>query len=157
MKKLVILFGLLFAALLAPSAGAQAVCNSATNPADSVCGPNNSLSWTLPTTNTSGTPFNDYASTRVVFGPAATLCSAQGVPVVGTTVRNMGAMGVPPSPLPNFTASTLLGALSMPNGMTFATLQVVNVVGTVSACPSPVQFTFQGSTPAAPAGVKVGP
>lgn len=137
------------------SAPAQAVCDSAAAPTSSVCGPNNTLSWTIPVTNTDGTPLNNLSSFRVVFGPNAALCSPQGVPTVGSTVRDLGPLTIPPTPLPNMIASTKLGALAMPNGLLFATPEIVNAVATTSGCPVPVQFTFQGSTPPTPTGLKV--
>lgn len=133
---------------------AQAVCDTIVAPTSSVCGPNNSLSWSVPVTNTDGTPLNNLSSFRVVFGPNATLCSAQGVPTVGSTVRDLGPLTIPPTPLPNTIASTKLSALSMPNGLLFATPEIVNAVSTTSGCPVPVQFTFQGSTPPTPTNLK---
>lgn len=148
---------LLLGLALATPVAAQAVCNTVTNPTNSVCGPTNSVNFTVPTTNTSGAPLNDFASIRVVFGPNATLCSAQGVPTVGSTVRDVGNLGVPPAPLVNTTKAVLLSTLAMPSGALFLGVQATNAVGSVSPCSPSLAFTFQGLIPSTPAGVNVGP
>jgi len=136
---------------------AQAVCDSTTAPTSSVCNGNNSLSWVMPTTNTDGSPFNDFSSVRAVFGTMSPLCSAQGVPVTGAVVRNLGALGQPPSPVPNTTVTAKLSTLNLPGGATNLTVQVVDLTGNVSSCPTPVAFTFDNGIPGAPAAIKVGP
>jgi hypothetical protein len=136
---------------------AQAVCDTANLPTSSVCGPTNTASWTAPTTNTDNTPLNDFATWRIVFGPASPICTSTGLPVTGATVRNLGALGVPPAPLVNTTVTTSLGALNMPNGLTFIGIQAVDVVGNASVCSPPVQFTFNGNIPNTGTNFKAGP
>ena len=146
-----------FMLMMASPAQAQAVCDTGVAPTTSVCGPSNKLSWVVSTTNTDATPLNNLSNFNVLFGPNATLCSAQGVPTVGTTVRNVGNLGVPPAPLVNTNVNVVLSTLNIPNGLTFISSQETNLVGTVSQCAGPLQFTFAGSIPAPPTGIKVGP
>lgn len=156
MKRVTQLLLLLALFATAAPAVAQAVCDSATAPTSSVCGPNNRLSWFAPTTNTDSTPFNNFSSFNVLFGSVTPQCSPQGVPTVGTTVRNVGPLAVPPVPLVNTNIGVTLGTLNMPNGPMLASIQVLNLVGTSSGCSPSVQFTYQGSTPGTATGVKVG-
>lgn len=136
-------------------ASAQAVCDSVTLPTTSVCGPNNGVFLTFPTTNTDGSPLNDYATARVIFGPNALLCTPQGLPTTGSTVRSLGALGVPPTPLPATTVRVGMDTLNFPNGQLFIAAQVLDNVGNISACTGSVQFTYNGTIPNGPA-IKVG-
>lgn len=129
---------------------AQAVCEGLTG--NGRCNSSNSFSVTIPTTNTDGTGFNDYASTEVLFGLSPGVCAT----TVGVTVRNLGPLGVPVTPLPNTVAKSLLGPLGLPNAKVFATARVVDLVGNRSGCAPEVSFTNDNVSPAAP-GISVGP
>lgn len=138
-------------------ADAQAVCNTQTNPTDSRCGPTNNLSFTMPTTNTDGSPLTDFATARAIFGTVTPLCTAQGQPVTGATVRSLGALGVPPSPAPNTTVSASLGSLNISDGVQNLTVQILDATGNASACSPQIQFTFDAKSPAGATNVRVGP
>jgi len=138
-------------------ADAQAVCDTNAAPTTSVCNGNNNLSWIMPTTNTNGTPFNDFASVRAIFGPNPTLCTAAGVPTTGTTVRNLGALGQPPSPVPNTTVTTKLSTVNPSGGLNHLAVQVLDLTGNISPCSPGIQFTFDDGIPSSATGVKAGP
>lgn len=153
-----ILIGLvLVLGMVVTPARAQAVCDTSLAPTQSVCNNNNSFSFIMPTTNTNGTPLNDFGTVRAVFGTMTPLCSPQGIPVVGATVRSLGTMGQLVTPLPNTTVSAKLGTLNMPDGPLRLSVQILDLTGNMSGCSGEVAFTMDNSTPSAPAGLKVGP
>jgi len=151
-RALSIVLALILIAFYAP-AQAQAVCDTSAQPTTSVCGPNNHLFMTLPTTNSDGSPLNDYASIEVTFGPVAGVCGA----TVGTTVKSLGALGGGPTPSPNQTVSALLSQLGLPNSKVFLAVKAVDFIGNKSGCSSEIQFTFDNGPPGAPSGTRVGP
>lgn len=129
---------------------AQAVCEGVTG--NGRCNSSNSFLVTMPTTNTDGTGFNDYASTEILFSQAPGVCAA----TVGVTVRNLGPLGVPVTPIPNTVAKTLMGPLALPNAKVFAAARVVDLVGNRSACSPEISFTNDNVAASAP-GLSVGP
>lgn len=131
---------------------AQAVCDTVAQPTNSVCSDSNGLSITYPTTNTDGSPLNDYSNTIVYFGPATGVCNST---VTGQS-KNIGAFGVPPTPLPNTKVRVALGTLGMQKGRNFLAAQIVDLTGNKSACSPEVQFVYDPVAPAAP-GVTAGP
>ncbi len=139
-------------AVCAP-AQAQAVCDTSLQPTTSVCGPNNHMFTTLPTTNTDGSPVNDYASIEATFGPVAGVCGA----TAGTTVKNLGALGGGPTPLPNQTVSALLSQFGFAQGKQFLSLRAVDLIGNKSGCSTEIQFTFDSGPTTPPTGVRIGP
>lgn len=151
-KALSIVLALMIVAFCAP-AQAQAVCDTTAQPLNSVCGPNNHVFITLPTTNQDGSPLNDYASVEVTFGAAAGVCNT----TVGSTVKSLGALGGGPTPLPNQTVSALLSQVGLAQGRQFLAVRAVDLTGNRSNCTTEIQFTFDGGPPSAPAGVRAGP
>lgn len=149
MKTLVLTCALL---LLVVPAWAQAACEGVTG--NGRCNSGNSVSALMPTTNIDTTPFNDFATNEVVFGPNPGVCTT----TVGTTVKNLGALGVPITPTPNLRATSLLGPIGLPNGKVFMAWRVVDVTGNRSACSTPeLSFTFDNVAPGPPTGVQAGP
>lgn len=133
-------------------ADAQAVCEG--NTGNGRCNSNNSISGTLPTANNDATPFNDYASVEAVFGPNAGVCAA----TVGVTVKNLGPLGAPVTPLPNTVVTSKLGPLGLPNGKVFVALRAVDLVGNRGGCSAPeMSFTNDNVAPSAITNVNVGP
>jgi len=151
MKRVTQLVLLLAVLATAAPAVAQAACEGVTGTGR--CNSANSVSAIMPTTNTDGTPFNDFATNEVVFGPNAGVCAT----TVGTTVKNLGALGVPITPTPNLRAATTLGPIGLPNGKLFMAWRVVDITGNRSACSSELAFTFDNVAPGPPTGVQVGP
>jgi len=122
------------------------------------CNSLNSMSGTMPTTNVDNTAVTDFASVEVVFGPAAGVCAT----TVGTSVKNLGPLGVPATPVPNTIATTKLGVIGLPVAKVFAAMRVVDVVGNRSACSTPeMVFFYDGvpdtTPPNAPTNVNVAP
>jgi hypothetical protein len=142
--------------ILAGPVAAQAVCDTATAPTTSVCNNSTNFSFVMPTTNTDGTPLNDFGSVRAIFGTMTPLCTPQGLPVTGATVRSLGPMGQPITPLPNTTVRATLGTLNMPNGLQRLAFQILDATGSSSACSAEVQFTLDNSVPNTATSVKVG-
>ena len=132
-------------------AQAQAICEGVTG--SGRCNSANTISALMPTTNTDGTPFNDFATNELVFGPNAGVCAT----VVGTTIKSLGTLNVPVTPLPNTRASTPLGPIGLPSGKVFAAWRVVDLTGNRSACSPEVSFVFDNVSPGPPTGVQVGP
>jgi hypothetical protein len=147
-----VIFAFLLAGWYAP-AQAQAVCDTSAAPTTSVCGPSNHLFMTLPTTNSDGSPLNDYASIEVTFGPVAGVCGA----TAGTTVKSLGALGGGPTPSPNQTVSALLSLIGLPNNKVFLAARAVDFIGNKSGCSSEIQFTFDNGPPNIPTSTRVGP
>lgn len=129
---------------------ASAVCEGTSGTGS--CNANNTLSGVIPTQNSDGTAFSDFASVEVVFSLTAGACAQ----TVGATVKNLGKMNVPATPLPNTVVSTKLGALGLPNGKVFVAMRVVDLANNRSACSTPeLQFTNDNITPIPPTGVSV--
>lgn len=146
-----ILLAVVVAMLFASAADAQGACEGTTGTGR--CNSANTISVVMPTTNTDGTPFNDFATNEVVFGPNANVCAT----TVGTTVKNLGALGVPVTPTPNLRASSSLGPIGLPSAKVFMAWRVVDVTGNRSACSPEVSFTYDNVAPAPPSGITVGP
>lgn len=131
---------------------AQTICDTAAQPTTSVCSDQNGVTITFPTSNTDGSPLNDYGSTVLYFGPATGVCNSA---VTGQS-KNLGALGVPTTPLPNTKVRVALGTIGMQKGRNFMAAQVVDLTGNKSACTPEVQFVYDPIAPAAP-GITVGP
>jgi len=144
---------------LATPAAAQAVCDTTVAPTTSVCGPNNNLSFIMPTTNTDGSPFNDFGLIRVIYGTATPLCVGTPLqPGPTAVVRSMGALGQPVTPLPNTRVAIKLGAITgLPQGKVFNAVQIADLIGNVSGCSPEVTHTYDSGTPNTGTGVQVGP
>lgn len=146
----VALLALLALAAWSPVADAQ--CEGTTGTGR--CNSNNSISGTLPTANADATPFNDYASVEAVFGTNADVCAA----TVGVTVRNLGPLGAPVTPLPNTVVTSKLGPIGLPNAKVFIALRAVDLVGNRGACSTPeLSFINDNLPPGALTNVNVGP
>ena len=140
MKTLARAVAVLFLVGLMPMA-ADAVCT--------VCGPANSLRWTAPTTNTDATPLTDFAGFEVIVavGTAGACVSTSSV------IRDVGALGVPPTPLVNTQVGVTLGSLTLTQGQKVAAVRAYDTAGNRSACSAEVNFTFDAAAPSAPTGL----
>lgn len=137
--------------ILVGTSYAQAVCEGVTG--NGRCNSANTISAIMPTTNADGTAFNDYATSEIVFGLTPNVCAS-----TLSTVKNIGAVGVPITPTPNLRATTLLGPLGLPSAKVFVSWRVVDTTGNRGACATPeVSFTFDNVAPAGPTGLQVGP
>jgi len=139
-------------------ASAQAVCDSNLAPTTSVCGPNNTLSFIMPTTNTDGSPLNDYGTVRVIYGTATPLCVGTPLqPGPAAIVRNMGPLGQPVTPLPNTRVTFKLGTVpGLPQGKVFEAVQIADLVGNVSGCSTEVTHVYDSGTPNTGTGLQLG-
>lgn len=145
MRIIIILAFLLFFTL---PVQAQAVCEGTTG--NGRCNSANEINFIVPTTNTDGTVFNDYASTEIVYSAATPVCSG-GVPTVAATIKNVGPISVPIIPLANTTAKVTLGPVGFLNGKVFATVRVVDTTGNRSGCGTPeLNFTYDNLNPSVP-------
>jgi len=134
-------------------ADAQAVCDSNAQPVNSVCNDQNGITFVMPTTNTDGSPLNDYGSVIAFFGPATGVC----VTPIASNTKNLGTLGVPATPLPNTKPRIALGTIGMAKGRNFVALKIVDLTGNASPCSSEVQFTYDPVAPNTATGVVVGP
>ncbi len=134
--------------LLAVHAEAQAVCEGVTG--NGRCSGSNAINFLVPTTNTDGTVFNDYATTEVIYALSSPVC-ANGQPVVAATIKNVGAVGIPISPVVNTTAVVPMAVIGLPNGKVFTTVRVADTAGNRSGCGTPeITFTFDNLPPSPP-------
>lgn len=152
-RALVAVAALAISAELSVPASAQAVCDSVTQPINSVCNDQNGITFIMPTTNTDGSPLNDYASVIAFFGPTTGVCTA---PIASGT-KNLGGLGVPATPLPNTKPRVALGTLGMTKGRNFVALKIVDLTGNASPCSPEVQFVYDPISPAPATGVTAGP
>src|SRR6266849_2628913 len=151
--RLSIIFAAVLAAVLelAGGAEAQATCEGVTG--NGRCASGNHLSFQIPITNTDASAFNDYATSEAIFGPNPGVCAA----TVGSTVKSLGSLGVPVTPLPNTIVSASLGPIGFASGKNFLAVRVVDLVGNRSGCSTEISFTFDNVPPAAPTNPTVGP
>lgn len=148
MRTLILAAALALSAWFATPADAQ--CEGTTG--NGRCSANNNISGILPTVNTDGSAFNDYASVEAVFGTNAGVCAT----TVGVTTKNLGALGAPVTPLPNTTVTSKLGPIGLPNGKVFVALRAVDLLGNRGPCSAPeLQFINDNASPAAITGVTV--
>ena len=100
-------------------------------------------SWTLPTTNSDGTPLTDLASFRIYY-------SSSGTPCPGPFVFQMPS----PTPAPQANQSTTFKLTGLKNGTTyFVAVTAVDLSGNESACSTAAAAAARSSFVVSPGGL----
>jgi len=111
----------------------------------------NGLSWTAPTTNVDGTPLTDFAGFEVL------IASTPGITptMPGVVIRDVGALGVPATPLPNTTSRVTFGSLApaLTDGQKYAVVRAYDLAGNRGPTSNEVPFVYDTVSPGGSTGL----